>query len=341
MNEYNAYEVVLEETAKAESSTVSIFNQHITNATILKNRYQILEQTGVQTTEFLIRQRQLGNISTSLSSTIKNYQKSKEHSNITVWLNDVKEWSVSAYKEITSFRTFITGGQRLVYDVMNSTGSFVYRMGEEDFIKLLSNKGLKVDWHQNFDKIEGNLTSVLQLHVDNPTTSKLSEDISRTVLRKDPLYNYIRNKVPNMQRSRLLELYSQVKSDYEGKELDKSTKISISNFINRYNQTKDLASDNITFYRTGDAIQDNMTLIENKVGGSASVSIRTIKNAIQDIANLGIITSANELKDKLKAMFTYVGQESLAKKIQEGVAETARKAINELVDSLQINGYFK
>ena len=336
----NAIGQVAAATAKAETSTINIFNQHIANAKKLNNEYNIIQQKGIAVTESIVHQKKLENTVKSLESTIHAYQKNKKDINISTWLNSLKNWSLEGYKEINSFRSFITGGQQLIYEVMNTEGVYVYKMEEDDFIKLLASRPLRT--RASWDSLNTkNITNLLQLSVDNPTLQKLSSNVERIQLKKDALYGFIKSKTPEMEKNRRLELYSQIRSDYGDKELDSKTKRKISYFIKGYVQTKDLSNDTIKFYQTGDAIKDNMTLIENKVGGTAIVSIQTIKNAIKDIADLGIIGSPSILAERLKSLFTYVGTESLAKKIQEGVAETARKAIDEMINSLNSGGYFK
>ena len=100
--------------------------------------------------------------------------------------------------------------------------------------------------------------------------------------------------------------------------------------------------DTVAFYRTGDAIADALTVIENKIGGSAVVSISTISNAIDKLNGLNSKTTAKSLKQRIKTILTYSDQKhKFANEIQEGAKKAAEAAINAFVDTLNSQGYFK
>lgn len=339
-------EPIHSKTAEALNSTTIQFNTHIAHATTLDFRYMKLEEQGRNLAEVKAIQNRLKDLDAKISGDFQNYQKSVDNNGLKVWLSNIKSWGIEAYQEVNSFRTFITGGQTLVYDVMNSSGTSVFRLEEDDFVKLLSSKPLGIQWGVTLKGLNKNgLANLLRLQVGNPSIGnavpeeyRLSQEAqkSKILLSNDEMYNFIVEQAKDLERPRLLELYSQVKSTYKGRQLNKQTKNSIAKFIEQYKGTKELVKDSIAFYQTGDAIQDNMTLIENKVGGSAGVSIRTVKNIIHEIAQLGFITSAQELKKRLKQLFTYSGKSDFAKKIQNGAAYEARKAINNMVNELAI-----
>lgn len=141
--------------------------------------------------------------------------------------------------------------------------------------------------------------------------------------------------------SRLYELYSQLLNLKEaqlirravenGKSMDKirGTKYyaKFKKFVDDYVNTPALARDNIAFYKTGDAILDDRTLIENKVG-NAVVSVKTIAQAIKDIAGLAQLKK-EKLKKKLIELFSYSGTSPIEKQIQSNAAKFAEKHIRE------------
>ena len=191
------------------------------------------------------------------------------------------------------------------------------------------------------------------------------ESIQRIELGKDALYQYLLNTKEVMDfftisstdengserkkisHSRLYEMYSQLSNmskfkwvkDSNGMitypEKNKGSKYffnlkretDIFEWIQKYAQSE-LIRDTTAFYKTGDAIQDNRTLIENKVG-NAVVSVSTIYNAIKGIADLATITDKKKLESALKGLYTYKGK-GFAEEIQSGASRTAKKAIASL-----------
>lgn len=141
--------------------------------------------------------------------------------------------------------------------------------------------------------------------------------------------------------SRLYELYSQLLNVKEAQLIRKDIARGISmedirkkgyyvkfnEFVKEYANTSELARDNIAFYRTGDAILDKQTLIENKVG-DAVVSVKTIAQAIKNIAGLAQLKK-EKLKKKLIELFSYSGESAIEKQVQGAAAKFAEKHIRE------------
>ena len=305
----------------------------------------------------------------SLSSQITTaYREEKANAELMAWLTRLKTWSLSAYQVIMSFRNFITQGQIFVYNVMSKNQKFSYQVNEDNFIKLLSGD-LKVN-RTNWDDVDAmGLASVLQLSVGDPQKSKLrlqkAKKEYRVNLSKDALYEFLYNNYSNaLPTNRLYEMYSQIKGAFlweltkqgsvaygPNKQLFFSEKRAkeVKNYAEQYIQNESLAKDNIRFYKTGDAIQkfNSMTgeaetaLIENKIGGSAGVSIRTISRGIRAIANLKNAKTSRSLIKRLKNLFTYSSTDDFARSIQEGAALEAEKAIKDIANSLVSGGYIK
>ena len=347
---------VIEETSQSITQLVSpVFNSHIDKATRLKQKYQTLNSEAKNMAQILRHKRMLNN-SISLKKTVSMaYKDAKNETVLVPWLNKVKKWSLDSYKEIMSFREFITGGQVLQYDVMGA-GKVSYRLEEKEFLKLLSGD-LSIYYTTTWDKLkDNNLINLLKLQVQDPSKKKRLKTIQKVSLKDDALYSFLSENV-DIESPRLYELYSQLKGSFEWHLTEKGMvkfpdnqrknffyskerENKVINFVQEYLQTKSLVNDNIAFYRTGDAIQDNLTLIENKIGGSAVVSISTIKNAIYKISNLSRLKDAKSLAQRLKQIFTYIGKEKLAQEIQKGAGEYARGKIDEVVKQLNIEGYF-
>ena len=181
----------------------------------------------------------------------------------------------------------------------------------------------------NFNKAELANDAVYQylLHGDNGKPFLTKENKQKTEQEnKDK---------EDINHARLYELYSQISAHYNKWERNEDgtfkkikDKRTLKSFIQKYIAAK-LDKDNTAFYKTGDAIQDNMTLIENKVG-NAVVSISTIRRAIQGISLLEEKTDKKELEKELIEMFTYSGTEKFAKSIQMGAKNFAEKNIKEL-----------
>lgn len=187
---------------------------------------------------------------------------------------------------------------------------------------------------------------------------------SRRAIKDDAIYNYLlaKNKLPSgygdslytdkgkPRHSRIFELYDQLSYSFEWKRNTENTIMSpgsndthdstgfffseqrraaVDKFITGYID-ENLHKDTSEFYQAGDTTQDANTLIENKVRG-ATVSIRTIRNAIKDIANLGNLTSPAELKNRFISIFTSKGAGGeLTQAIQGAADKKAREEIEKL-----------
>lgn len=101
-------------------------------------------------------------------------------------------------------------------------------------------------------------------------------------------------------------------------------------FVNIYKK-EGLHKDTDAFYQVGDAVLDEKTLIENKVG-NAVVSVSTIKHAVAAIASLKGATT-EKMKQTFLNLFTKDPKTGtyLTKKIQEGAYKKAVKEISELL----------
>ncbi len=105
--------------------------------------------------------------------------------------------------------------------------------------------------------------------------------------------------------------------------------------IKNYKSKSELAYDNIAFYKTGDNVLNERTLIENKVG-KAVVSISTITKAINDIAGLNNLNQ-KDLTNKLIEMFSHGAKgTTLEGKIYNGARDFAVKNIKEFITAKEI-----
>lgn len=204
-------------------------------------------------------------------------------------------------------------------------------------------------------KLNVGATQNILSQIDEWSQQKGKGLIPKANLKQDVLYQYlmqdkgvIKTDRGDTSHSRIYELHSQLSAAYEwsrnpdgsiqgpedikkkGKSkffFTKTRENAVAGFIQKYIQAN-MHKDNIAFYKTGDAIQDNKTLIENKVG-KAVISIQTIKNAIQEIASLST-TSKEKLRKGLIQLFTYSGGDSFSRKIQDGAKNFAIKSINSI-----------
>lgn len=351
-----------------KSLVVAEFNSYINKAEKSWKQYNKLKD---ESKNLQIIQNHINKITSASASTQINqaYKNQKNNRDLVNWLNDLKKWSLNAYSIIMDFRSFITKGQAFVYHVMSKTkkGTFSYQINEDHFIKLLSGADLKVkrgDW----DNLSGgDLASILQLSVEDPQRAKIrlskNKGESKINLKKDALYNYLEqhNEALKLMPNRRYELYSQLKTRREwitSKRKDwivynkngeyfftKTRELDVDEFISKYVHSKELAQDNIRFYKTGDSIIDNEdgthTSVENKIGGSAGVSISTIKNGIRNIIKLKRAKTGKGLITQLKNMFVQYGTEDIAKAIYDGAAEETESAIKDVVNELVNVGYIK
>lgn len=299
----------------------------------------------------------------SLSTQITHaYQDERNNTILLAWLNRLKTWSIDAYGFIMDFRSFVTQGQSFIYHVMSANQTISYHLNQEHFIQLLTGN-LKVgkdDW-QDLSKVD--FSAMLKLSVADPAAKKLGrlkkkEGELKVRLGKDALYEYLSQNVAELETNRLYEMYSQFREGIEWK-ISKSGRVIKPKFgnkfffsqerqnwvdehIEKYLSSSGLKQDNIRFYKTGDSISKDGTLIENKLGGSAAVSISTIKNGIKYIKNLGKKKTGRSLKTRLKELFSYIHpNDPLAQAIQTGAALRARDAIDGIVEALVGGGYIK
>ena len=278
-------------------------------------------------------------------------------------------------RELMSFRDFVTGEQRLIYDIMGAD-SFSYRLTEDQFLELLTGD-LTVYHSMNWSELasKGNLFNLLKLQVADPSKNNDLKNIgTKHNLKEDILYRYLTqhdkfnegygNPVEELKQSRLYELYDQLRYSLDWKLVDDGRVMSpeevdmegetdfffsqdreseVDSFIANYISAK-MHRDTVAFYRTGDAIADALTIIENKIGGSAVVSISTISNAIDKLNGLNnnkYNQSASALKKRIKAILTYSDQKhKFANEIQKGAKKAAEAAIDAFVETLNSQGFF-
>lgn len=274
------------------------------------------------------------------------------------YLTRLKSWALEGYKEIVSFRTFITGGQQLVYDVKD--GAYTYRLTEEEYLQLLSAGNVKT-WTQNWDSKSlsaGNLNNILALEVAHPSGTLKDVQATPMYLRNyknteaDALYKYLNDTVysSDFPMSRIYELYDQLRfsmfsdvskespitKDIFEARFKKNFKIAnvkvdgLDNFVELYKEAG-LHKDTDAFYKMGDTVEFNgrghYTLVENKLAG-ATVSIRTIKNAIDGLYSIvNMPNSKSAMAQKLKEFYTNKGGHGLAEAIQKGARREAELGI--------------
>lgn len=274
------------------------------------------------------------------------------------YLTRLKSWALEGYKEIVSFRTFITGGQQLVYDVKD--GAYTYRLTEEEYLQLLSAGNVKT-WTQHWDSKSlsaGNLNNILALEVAHPSGTLKDVQATPMYLRNyknteaDALYKYLNDTVysSDFPMSRIYELYDQLRfsmfsdvskespitKDIFEARFKKNFKIAnvkvdgLDNFVELYKEAG-LHKDTDAFYKMGDTVEFNgrghYTLVENKLAG-ATVSIRTIKNAIDGLYSIvNMPNSKSAMAQKLKEFYTNKGGHGLAEAIQKGARREAELGI--------------
>lgn len=275
------------------------------------------------------------------------------------YLTRLKSWALEGYKEIVSFRTFITGGQQLVYDVKD--GAYTYRLTEEEYLQLLSAGNVKT-WTQNWDSKSlsaGNLNNILALEVAHPSGTLKDVQATPMYLRNyknteaDALYKYLNDTVysSDFPMSRIYELYDQLRfsmfsdvskespitKDIFEARFKKNFKIAnvkvdgLDNFVKLYKEAG-LHKDTDAFYKMGDTVEFNgkghYTLVENKLAG-ATVSIRTIKNAIDGLYSIvNMPNSKSAMAQKLKEFYTNKSSSNdFAEAIQKGARREAELGI--------------
>ena len=173
-------------------------------------------------------------------------------------------------------------------------------------------------------------------------------------IKGDVLYNYIASKYGDYDdlqtptgaasHAAIFELYDQLYHKFEWQKnsaykiitfqganttdgFSNYRKDEVDDFISKY--MKDIKPNKTdTFYEAGDITADENTLVENKMRG-ATVSIRTIKEAINKIASLDL-SSISQLKQGLKETFVKQGTGFIAE-VREKAYEKAIKAIDDFI----------
>ena len=97
--------------------------------------------------------------------------------------------------------------------------------------------------------------------------------------------------------------------------------------------------DRVAFYKMGDAVLNNAAIIENKIGGSALISISTIINAIDKLYEIvsNSDLSTNSLIKKLTNFYIQVGSKDIELQIQEGAGKAAERGIEQIVKQIMKN----
>ena len=354
----NAVDYVATYTANHYSSEATRqFQQHAINIRRLHNQYIQLQEKATQAYEALQRQHKydavLKDTETTLSPQAALYavyrdekQRTADFNIITFYLDPLKRWSLEAYQEIVSVRQFITNGQELQYDIEQGT-SYSYRLTEGQYLESLA-QGNLTSRKQSWDKITPqNLGDALSLTVTKPTAyvNKTFIGRSQDALTKH-LYQYAATSAIEGEKiydSRLYEMYSQIRyslfkdiplgAPIPSKIFD-AKKVQTDKFIKDYISAK-MHKDNLAFYKMGDSIENANTLIENKRTG-ATVSIKTLRNAIRElnnIVNLPKPTKA-QLKQKLKTLYIQTGKSDMEHSIQDAAARRAKKGIDEVIKEI-------
>ena len=295
-------------------------------------------------------------------------QKIKNYQQIQQWLTKLHHWALRGYKVIVQMRKTITG-QELIYHIQDTNNSFSYTLTESQYLRLLAGNNINMTYASTSQleavinkgmpmgdlfKLSINATQSKIKDVSQWSQRKGKGAISGSSLKNDALYQYLLYKYGGtitsfnggVSHSRIYELHSQIAASHQWqknkdggiafpRERKKNSFFftskrsgEVTRFANKYIKAG-MHKDTIAFYKTGDAIQNDRTLIENKVG-NAVVSIQTIRKAIDTIASFGSLTSKEQLKKAFINLFTYSGSKSFEKKIQDGARKFAVKQINEL-----------
>lgn len=313
------------------------------------------------------KQNRANGLDSYVSQAFSNFQNSKEdnfnYQMIQIWLNKLHQWALKGYKVTVGLRKIVTG-QELIYHIQDANYTVSYQLTEEQYLSLLEQNNINMNYASTeaLDQVIKDglpMADLFKLSV-GATKSKLQNllnekpDLNGKILsgnlKKDALYQYllnqksIKDKQGRILHSRIYELHSQLSAYYEwDRESDgsikgpenskdyfftKTRKNAVDNFINKY-IAANMHKDTIAYYKTGDAIQNENTLIENKVG-NAVVSVSTIRKAIDQISNLKNIISQKEFKQALIDLYTYKGSKDFEQKIQRGAYNVAVKSINKL-----------
>ena len=274
-------------------------------------------------------------------------------------------WGLRSYQVITQLRSTITG-QDIIYHVQDTAHTVSYTLSEKQFLQLVASNGIGKG-RRSWDKIEQAIQAgdpaldLFTLQVGASTEKKIQEktgvDTPAVHLTKDALYQYliqnraiVNRKTGNLDYARIAELHSQLLAKYkwqkdsEGNAVfpkeDKSKYLftqerqRIVDIFTRLYTREKLHRDTDSFYKSGDATLDENTLIENKVGKKAVISLKTLRGAIEDIAALKGV-SRETLKQELIKLFTSAPKTGryLTQMLQEGAYNKAVESINKLFTS--------
>lgn len=348
---------IAERTATVEEANIQqVFANHIQTIKTLNSKYEQLQTYSSSIATVFQNRYRYSNLKKSirdegfvpqeaLELVYKDAQtENREYVLLTQFLDAVRKWSVDSYKEIISFRQLVTNGQQIVYDVQEGAQTS-YRLTEDQYLDLISSNLKTRNRDKSWESVNGdNFIDMLKLSIDKPSSADYQEKaiIGRT---HDALYKYIYenyskevDKSKGLAPSRMYEIYTQARysffksGDYTSSvsqaEFD-AHKTKVRNFVNNY-ITSNLHKDSDKFYQMGDSIENNMTLIENKYGTKAAISIRTIKNAIQELNDIiSVPSSQAELTKKFQNFYVQQGDSALARSIQRGAAAAAKRGIKE------------
>lgn len=218
------------------------FNESVQRAVVLNNRYADLqrEETILKTTNKMIyaHQQKLISENTGVYGTFMQtrYQLSdkEQQQKIQEWLNRLHQWSLKAYKEIMTFRSIITGGQTIIYHIMDAKRNIAYKFTEEQYLELLAANPPVLRWGSMKSIISKGkpLSDFFKLQVgDSSKNNTALQDVAKRTnaeiitsnMKKDALYNYLiqknkissgkdyRGKSNQLLHSRIFELYDQIK----------------------------------------------------------------------------------------------------------------------------------
>lgn len=274
-------------------------------------------------------------------------------------------WGLRSYQVITRLRNTITG-QDIIYHVQDAAHTVSYTLSEKQFLQLVASNGVGKG-RRSWDKIEQAIQAgepaldLFTLQVGASTEKNIQEktgvSASAIQLTKDALYQYLiqnraitNEKTGNLDYARIAELHSQLLVRYEWQK-DSSNNVAFPRedkskylFTQRRQKIVDLFTsvyireklhrDTDSFYKSGDATLDKDTLIENKVGKKAVISLKTLRGAIEDIAALKGV-SRETLRQELIKLFTSAPKTGryLTQMIQGEAYNKAVESINKLFTS--------
>ena len=272
------------------------------------------------------------------------------------------KWGLKSYQVITQLRNTVTG-QDIIYHVQDAKRTVSYTLNEKQFLNLIASNSIgkgRFSWEGIEQAIQQGAPplDLFTLQVGATSEKKIQRitnaETPSAQLNNDALYQYLiqtrailNEQTGGVSYARIAELHSQLLAKYKWqKDSSGNTAFPKSNSSNKYffsqgrqklvdtfirlYKKEKLHKDTDEFYKSGDATLNENTLIENKVG-RAVVSLRTIRNAIEDIAALkGVNKEA--LRQGLIQLFTNAPQTGryLTQMLQEGAYNKAVESINKL-----------